>query len=108
MRTIAVEGRVFVFSACQFFTSADFPSNHSSHDSSPKILMRGGSCAADPFGKVLIEPDFTKEKIAFVEIDTAEIPRAKFDLDVIGHYSRPDIFQLTVNENEQNTVSFNH
>uniref|UniRef100_A0AC34FJW7 CN hydrolase domain-containing protein n=1 Tax=Panagrolaimus sp. ES5 TaxID=591445 RepID=A0AC34FJW7_9BILA len=107
MRTIAVEGRVFVISACQFFTSADYPTDHASHDPSATILMHGGSCAVDPFGKVLLEPDFTKEKIAFVEIDLAEIPRAKFDLDVVGHYSRPDIFQLTVNENEQNTVRFN-
>lgn len=36
----------------------------------------------------------------------AELARAKFDFDVVGHYSRPDIFRLTVNEAAARPVAF--
>ena len=104
MRTIAVEGRCFVISACQYFTSADFTESHPAYDPAGTVLIRGGSCAVDPMGNVLVEPEYNKEKISFVEIDLSEISRGKFDLDVVGHYSRPDVFQLKVNEREQNAV----
>jgi nitrilase len=32
------------------------------------------------------------------DIDLDEIPRAKYDFDVVGHYARPDVFRLSVNE----------
>jgi nitrilase len=32
-----------------------------------------------------------------VDLDLDEIPRGKYDFDVVGHYSRPDIFRLYVN-----------
>ena len=32
------------------------------------------------------------------DLDLGEIPRSRFDFDVAGHYARPDVFQLTVNE----------
>jgi hypothetical protein len=35
------------------------------------------------------------------ELDMRQIARGKFDLDVVGHYARPDIFQLRVNERAQ-------
>ncbi|KAK6014484.1 hydrolase, carbon-nitrogen family [Ostertagia ostertagi] len=55
-------------------------------------------------GKVLVEPDFTKELIHYVNIDLSQIARGKMDLDTVGHYSRPDVFQLTVNEKPLKTV----
>jgi nitrilase len=39
------------------------------------------------------------------EIDLNEIARGKFDLDVVGHYARPDIFHLQVREAAQQIVS---
>ena len=33
-----------------------------------------------------------------VELDRSQLPRAKFDFDVVGHYSRPDIFRLVVDD----------
>ncbi|WKX98770.1 hypothetical protein Q1695_014004 [Nippostrongylus brasiliensis] len=83
MRTIALEGRCFVVSSAQFMTSSDYPE---------------GSCAIDPLGAVLVEPDFTKELIHYVNIDLSRIACAKMDMDTVGHYSRPEVFQLVVNE----------
>ncbi|KAI1721719.1 carbon-nitrogen hydrolase domain-containing protein [Ditylenchus destructor] len=105
MRTIALEGRCFVLSACQFLRSSAFPEGHPAHGDGDKVLIRGGSCAFSPLGESLLEPDFQGEKVAVVECDLDEVIRGKFDLDVVGHYSRPDIFQLFVNEKEQKPVT---
>jgi nitrilase len=60
--------------------------------------MRGGSAIISPFGKVLAGPHFGGETILTASLDLNEIDRGKFDFDVAGHYSRPDVFQLIVNE----------
>ena len=39
------------------------------------------------------------------EIDRAQIIRGKYDLDVVGHYARPDIFQLHVDERAKQPVT---
>ena len=41
---------------------------------------------------------------AFADIDPAEIPRAKYDFDVTGHYARPDVFELTVDTRAKTPV----
>jgi nitrilase len=67
-------------------------------DSPDAIIMRGGSAIVSPLGKVLAGPSFEGETILTAELDLNEIGRGKFDFDVAGHYSRPDVFQLVVNE----------
>uniref|UniRef100_A0AC35FWJ9 CN hydrolase domain-containing protein n=1 Tax=Panagrolaimus sp. PS1159 TaxID=55785 RepID=A0AC35FWJ9_9BILA len=105
MRTIALEGRCFVISACQFLTSAAFPRGHSAHSKEEKVLISGGSCAVNPFGEIILQPNYTSETIATIECDLSDIIGAKFDIDSVGHCSRPDIFQLVVNEKVQNSVT---
>jgi nitrilase len=39
------------------------------------------------------------------ELDLDALARAKFDFDVAGHYARPDIFSLAVNEAPQPVVT---
>jgi nitrilase len=106
MRMIALEGRCFVISACQYLTSAAFPRDHAAYRGAAEeqTLIGGGSCIVDPLGRVLVSPSFGAERIAFAEIDTREIARGKFDLDVVGHYARPDVFQLRVNETAMEAV----
>lgn len=100
MRHIALEGRCFVLSACQYLTRADFPDDMHNRlsDDRTTILMRGGSVIVDPLGRIVAGPDFTGETTLLAELDTEDISRAQFDFDPVGHYARPDIFQLTVNE----------
>ena len=64
----------------------------------PEILCRGGSAVISPSGEYLAGPLFNKEEIIPAELDLTELIRGKFDLDVTGHYAKPDVFQLTVNE----------
>ncbi len=100
MRHVALEGRCFVLTACQFLRRRDFPDTVrvSLGDAPDAVLMRGGSAIIDPLGRVLAGPDFDGETILTADLDLDEIGRGKFDFDVVGHYSRPDVFQLVVNE----------
>jgi len=106
MRHVALEGRCFVLSACQFIRKKDFPNTVrvSLGDSLDAVLMRGGSAIINPLGRVLAGPDFEDETILTAALDLNDIGRGKFDFDVAGHYSRPDVFQLIVNEAPMNPV----
>ena len=54
---------------------------------------------------MLAGPDFDGETILTADLDLDEIARGKFDFDVAGHYARPDVFQLTVDEAPKPPVS---
>jgi nitrilase len=107
MRHIAVEGRCFVLSCNQFCRRSDYPEDYPTPfgDASDTILSRGGSCIIDPLGRVLAGPDFSGETILTADLDMGDIARGKFDFDVVGHYARPDVFQLRVDERPQRPVA---
>jgi nitrilase len=84
MQHIAIEGRCFVLSACQYI------------DAEPSKSIKGGSIIVSPFGKILAGPLRGTEGVLAAELDLADIPRGKFDLDTVGHYARPDVFQLHI------------
>jgi nitrilase len=100
MKHIALEGRCYVFSCCQYLTRGDCPDDYDAVQGSDPdtVLMRGGSAIIDPIGKVLAGPLYGSEGILTAEVDLGEIARGKYDFDVVGHYARPDVFQLHVNE----------
>ena len=106
MQHVALEGRCFVLSACQYLRKKDFPATVrvTLGDSPDAVLMRGGSLIVSPLGKVLAGPDFGGETILTATLDLNDIGRGKFDFDVAGHYSRPDVFQLIVNEAPMSAV----
>lgn len=103
MRHVAVEGRCFVLSACQHSRRRDYPADFptAAGDDPDTILIRGGSCIVDPFGEVLAGPVHDADAVLVAELDMAQIVRGRFDLDVVGHYARPDVFRLTVDERVQ-------
>ncbi|MEA2593543.1 MAG: nitrilase [Thermomicrobiales bacterium] len=100
VRHIACEGRCFVLSCNQFARRRDYPVDYSTPfgDDPDTILSRGGSCIIGPLGDVLAGPDYESETILTADLDLADIARAKFDFDPVGHYARPDVFRLEVNE----------
>lgn len=108
VRTIAIEGRCFVLSSCQYLLRSDGPAEYRpiQGDDPDTVLIRGGSCIIDPLGNVLVEPDFTGESVKIAELDLSLITKGKYDLDVVGHYSRPDVFQLHVDTSAKSAVSF--
>jgi len=100
MRHIALEGRCFVLSACQHITRGAFPADYDCAlgDAPETVLMRGGSMVVGPLGELLAGPDFGGETILYADIDLDEVVRGKYDFDVAGHYARPDVFRLAIDE----------
>src|SRR5262245_49271766 len=108
MRHVALEGRCFVLSACPFLRRSDCPPGYDSPqgDDPAAVLIRGGSCIVGPLGDVMAGPAFGEECILTADLDLDEIARGKYDLDVTGHYARPDVFRLFVNEAPTPAVVF--
>lgn len=106
MQHIALEGRCFVLSCCQYLTRADCPEDYAAvQGNAPEtVLMRGGSCIVGPLGQVLTGPAFEGECILTADLDMNETVRGKYDFDATGHYARPDIFRLYVNERSMSPV----
>ncbi len=100
MQHVAMEGRCFVLSCNQYTTRGDFPENYDAIQGTDPatVISRGGSCIVSPLGQFLAGPDFDGENILTAELDMDDIVRGKYDFDVTGHYARPDIFKLLVNE----------
>ena len=71
----------------------------------PEIMCRGGSVIVAPLGDVIAGPLFDEEGILYAQLDMTEVVKSKIDFDVVGHYSRPDVFQLSVNEKTLSPVS---
>ncbi len=106
MRHIALEGRCFVLTACQFIRRAAYGPLHESAlgDDPDTVMMRGGSAIIHPLGAVLAGPHFAGEDLLFASVDPDDVMRAKYDFDVTGHYARPDIFGLTVDARPKQAV----
>jgi nitrilase len=107
VRHIALEGRCFVLSANQFTRLSDFPADIENElATKPEdVVCFGGSCIVGPLGNVIAGPDFNGESILFADLDLDDLARAGYDFDVTGHYARPDLFHLEVNELPQQPVT---
>lgn len=94
MHHIALEGRCFVLSAVQYAEEKDYPEGHALANENdpvePNVMIAGGSVIVSPLGQTLAGPLWKKEGILTADLDLDDIARGKFDLDVTGHYSRPD------------------
>jgi nitrilase len=108
LRHIACEGRCFVLASNQYVTRSMYPEDLEAReelDGQPEVMCRGGSAIVSPLGEVLAGPLFGEEGLLTAELDLGEVARSRLDFDVIGHYARPDVFQLTVNEQPTRSVS---
>jgi nitrilase len=106
---VACEGRCFVLSCCQYLTKSMLPHDpeiQAELEGAPEVLSRGGSAIVSPLGGILAGPLFDKEGILTAELDMTTISQARFDMDVVGHYNRPDVFRLMVNEEATPQVQF--
>lgn len=110
MTHIALEGRNFVLAACQALPKSAYPEGT---EFLPQIgnenwVIRGGSVIIDPLGNVLAGPVYEEETILYAEIDLNDRKRAHYDLDVTGHYGRPDVFELRVDTEPKRGTVFSH
>lgn len=106
MRHIAHEGRLFVISACQMQPSPSELGIAVPDWDSGRPLIRGGSVIVGPYGDLIAGPLFGEPGLVVAEVDTDELVRARYDFDVVGHYARPDVFALHVDEQRRQSVHF--
>lgn len=99
MQHIAREGGLFVISTCMAIKINDIPDEYAFKNLYPnerEWINTGNSCIIGPNGKIIAGPMEAEEGILYAEIDLKEIISAKRIFDVVGHYSRKDIFNFNV------------
>ena len=106
MRHIAAEGRCFVISACQVQDSPVALGLDVPNWPAERPLINGGSVIVGPLGEVLAGPLVATRGLLTAEVDTAQLVQARYDFDVVGHYARPDVFELCVDERARPGVRF--
>lgn len=109
-RFIAQESRSFVISVSGLMRKSDFPADTPHLDlileNCPDVLADGGSCIAGPDGKWILEPVPHTEGLLIQTLDFNRVLEERQNFDPVGHYSRPDVLELSVNRIRQNSVKF--
>lgn len=99
MQHIALEGRCFVLAANQFVRKSDYPARYQEDlRDEPEIMSSGGSVIISPMGEILAGPLWNEEGLLTAELDFSVLAKSKLDFDVVGHYSRKDVFTFEVNK----------
>lgn len=120
-RHYAFEGQCFVVAAgCTLtrkqildgFHSLNEPNNpalellESMPGDDDDLLLRGGSAIIKPNCDYLVEPVYDRETIIYGDIQPRLITEGHLLLDTNGHYSRPDVFRLEVDDRPQTNTVF--
>ena len=98
---IALEGRCYFINCDMVFHRADYPAGLHCPDEIARlndIPCRGGSCIVDPYGHYVVQPVWDREDILYADLDMHLVPASRMELDVCGHYARPDVLHLTVQD----------
>ncbi len=110
MRHIAREGGCWVLGAGFALRGsdlpADFPERAVLFPDPDEWINSGDSVVVAPRGRLVAGPMHAEVGLLMADIDVSEVAPAHRTLDVVGHYARPDIFQLHVNRQPQSPVSF--
>lgn len=111
-RSIARESRSYVISICGLFGKKDIPEDFPHRDlflkNAPEVMADGGSCIAKPGGEWLLEPQAEKEDIFYAELDFQKVLQERQNFDPVGHYSRPDVFELKVDRERKTGFQFSN
>lgn len=109
-RFIARESRSFVVSVSGLMRATDIgdalPQAELLQRSADPVMADGGSCVAMPTGEWLLEPETGVESLRVATLDHALVLEERQNLDVVGHYSRPDVTRLVVDRRRQTTATF--
>lgn len=101
IKHIAIEGHCYVFHANPYVTKDMYPEGFhcpEEYAKLPEVPLTGGSCIVDPYGHYVDEPVWEKETIIYADIDPNEVARSRMEFDACGHYSRPDLLELKIND----------
>ncbi|MBU8820817.1 carbon-nitrogen hydrolase family protein [Mycolicibacterium goodii] len=106
-RHYAFEGRCFVICVGSFMTMSHVPDDFSRREAlraagdfggDPDTILPGGSGIVGPDGQWVVGPVAGNEAIVYGQIDLDRVAEEQLALDAVGHYNRPDVFHLTVDD----------
>jgi nitrilase len=110
MQHIAREGGCWVLgSGCAFqarHIPDAVPGKAELYANADEWVNAGDSVVVAPGGKIAAGPLHDELGILYADIDLEQVGTARRTLDTVGHYSRPDLFQLHVNNRPRNPVEF--
>jgi len=98
---IAIEGKCYFINADMIVRRTSYPDDLNEIDvvtALPEMVCRGGSCIIDPYGHYLTEPVWDEETIIYAELDMQLPAACKMEHDAVGHYARPDVLKLIVED----------
>lgn len=98
---IAIEGKCYFINADMLVRKSSYPTDLNEKEAVerlPEMVCRGGSCIIDPYGHYLTEPVWDEETIIYADLDMTLPAACKMEHDAIGHYARPDVLKLIVDE----------
>jgi nitrilase len=108
LRHIAKEGRVFVIGVAPLLRGSDVPDEVPGRGElwggEDDWMNKGYSCIVSPEGELLAGPLVEEEGILYAALDPAQARATRFEFDPVGHYSRPDVFRLSVDESAKPPV----
>lgn len=109
-RFIAKESRSYVVSVSGLMRKQDIgdglPHANLLRETADDVMADGGSCIASPTGEWILPPETGTESLRVAELDHKIVLQERQNMDVAGHYSRPDVTRLLVNRKRQSTASF--
>ncbi|MEN8165267.1 MAG: nitrilase-related carbon-nitrogen hydrolase, partial [Acidobacteriota bacterium] len=109
MQHIGREGRCWVVSSGTSLKAADIPEDFIGREQlfpdNDEWINPGDSVVIEPGGKIVDGPMRRQHGILSADIDSSRVATARRSLDVAGHYSRPDIFELNVRSGAQTSFS---
>ena len=110
LQHIAREARCWVVGSGVIVSNSDipedFPDKNLLYPASEEWINPGDSVVIAPGGEIIAGPMHNEKGILYAEVDASRVGAARRDLDVVGHYSRPDIFSLHVNTQAQSPIKF--
>ena len=98
---IALEGRCYVVNCTPYMRRADYPDDLDCPEevaALPEVVYAGGSCIIDPYGRYVTGPLWGEPGIIYAILDMTEVYAAKWEFDPIGHYARPDVLRLEIDD----------
>jgi nitrilase len=107
IQAYSVETSTFVISASAPITKANQDIAVAGHDELRALLPVGGGFTQifSPEGRPLCTvPEHEAETVIYADVDLDDIYVAKSGMDAVGHYSRPDVFAVTVTKPEARVV----
>jgi len=110
MQHIAREGGCYVANCCTSMNASDVPADFPGRDQlfkdEDESINSGKSCFIEPGGNIVSGPVANKNTIIYGDVDLQKVRSSRRSFDVAGHYSRPDIFKFTLNQNRQVPMQF--